>query len=109
MLASSSKSFWCQEVENRSPMSTTVAPALRALLEHLIDYAGVFPPAALTIDAAVANYCKYRNESNAWMLRSFVIGAADIQRLPKSLSGCLAVLSEEDDIRAASIESKGIV
>lgn len=89
--------------------STTVAPALKALLESLIDYAGAFPPAALSLDLAVANYGNYRNGDYSWMLRWFVIGAADLQRVPKSLDGSLAVLAEADEPRAATIESKGIV
>jgi hypothetical protein len=89
--------------------STTVAPALRALLESFIDYAGVFPPAALTADVAIANYDSYCNSSFSWMLRSFVIGGGDLQKMPKSLDGKLAVLAEADESRAASIESKSVI
>lgn len=89
--------------------STTVAPALRALLESLIDYAGVFPPAGLSLETAVCNYGDYRNGKYSWMLRSFVIGAAEMPRVPKSFDGSLAVLAEADETRAASIESKGVV
>ena len=32
--------------------------SLRALLEHLVDYAGLFPPAALTMQDAVRNYAR---------------------------------------------------
>ena len=31
-------------------------PTLKALLEHVIDYAGLFPPAKLSLDESVRNY-----------------------------------------------------
>jgi hypothetical protein len=90
-------------------MTTAVSPALRALLERFIDYAGMFPPAALPLDSTVANYDTYRAGDYSWMLRSLVVGAADMQKVPPSLNGCLAVLTETDETRAASLETKGIV
>lgn len=89
--------------------STIVAPALRALLENLIDYAGFFPPAGLSLDAAVGNYSHYRTSEFSWMLRSFVVGAAEVSQMPEALYGSLALLAEADDDRAASIESRRVV
>ena len=90
-------------------MTTAVAPALKALLERVIDYAGMYPPAALPLEETIANYGIYRQGDLAWMLRSLVIGAADVPHVPKALDGCLAVLTETDDTRAASLETKKIV
>ncbi len=56
-------------------------PALRELLTGLIDYAGLFPPAKLPLDAAVRNYLKYRAGPDAWMLGRFVIQAAKLHEL----------------------------
>jgi hypothetical protein len=39
----------------------------------LIDYAGVFPPAALPLEQALANYERYRASPEAWMLGRFVL------------------------------------
>ena len=50
--------------------------SLRALLTEVIDYAGLFPPAKLTLDEAIRNYARYRQEDDAWMLGRFVIPAA---------------------------------
>jgi len=47
--------------------------ALRALLTDLIDYAGLFPPAALPMHEAVANYAAYRASDDAWALARFVV------------------------------------
>jgi len=88
---------------------TTVAPALKSLLENLIDYAGVFPPASLTLDVAVENYRSFRSCDYSWMLRSFVVSAAAIEGLPEWLNGHIALLSEADQSRAFTIESKTIV
>lgn len=46
--------------------------AARALLTGLIDYAGMFPPAQLPLEEAVANYERYRAGEYAWMLGRFV-------------------------------------
>jgi len=90
-------------------MITSVAPALRALLERFIDYAGLFPPAALPLDTTVANYQSYQNGDCSWMLRWLVVPAVHVARVPSSLDGALAVLAEIDDTRAASLETKGVV
>lgn len=52
--------------------------SLRALLENLIDYAGLFPPAALSIKQAVMNYADYLNSEHAWMLGRFIVPAAQL-------------------------------
>jgi len=46
---------------------------LRTLLAELIDYAGLFPPAALPMRDAVANYAAYRASGDAWALARFVV------------------------------------
>src|SRR5271155_877544 len=49
--------------------------ALHALLEGLIDYAGLFRPASLDMQVAVRNYSAYRASDEAWMLGRFVVPA----------------------------------
>jgi len=49
--------------------------AIEALLEELIDYAGLFPPAGLDMKTAVRNYSEYRSGDDAWMLGRFVVPA----------------------------------
>lgn len=55
--------------------------AIRALLTGSIDYAGLFPPAALDMAAAVENYAHYQNEPAAWALGRFVVPASRIPEL----------------------------
>jgi hypothetical protein len=52
--------------------------AIRALLERLIDYAGLFPPAALDMKTAVRNYSAYRESDDAWALGRFVVTAQSL-------------------------------
>lgn len=47
--------------------------ALRALLAHGIDYAGLFPPTAWTMPQAVEAYSRYRAGPQAWALGRFVV------------------------------------
>lgn len=49
--------------------------AIHALLRQSIDYAGLFPPAALGMRAAVDNYLRYREGSDAWALGRFIVPA----------------------------------
>ena len=54
--------------------------ALRALLAHLIDYAGLFPPAELPLPTVLENYQAYLSSPESWMLNRLVLPAA---RLPE--------------------------
>jgi hypothetical protein len=75
--------------------------SLRALLEGLIDYAGLFPPAALSMQDAVRNYARYREEEYAWALGRFVVPADRAQEVPPEFP--LSVLGV-DEVKAASAE-----
>jgi len=50
--------------------------AVRVLLAGAIDYAGLFPPAHLSMPEAVINYATYRNSNYSWMLGRFIVTAA---------------------------------
>ncbi|HWS72984.1 MAG TPA: hypothetical protein VN605_12765 [Thermoanaerobaculia bacterium] len=56
--------------------------ALRTLLASLIDYAGLFPPAALPMEQALRNYDHYRRGEYAWALGRFVVPAARLHEVP---------------------------
>ena len=47
--------------------------ALRALLAHIIDYAGLYPPAALPLPEVVQRYDCYRELPESWMLGRLVL------------------------------------
>lgn len=50
-----------------------IPQTLRVLLADSVDYAGLFPPAALAMNEAVANYAEYRASSEAWALGRFIV------------------------------------
>lgn len=55
--------------------------ALRALLTGLVDYAGMFPPAKLSLEQAARNFVNYLEGPDAWMLGKFVVPAAQSSQL----------------------------
>ncbi len=79
--------------------------SIQALLSGLIDYAGLFPPAGLSMAPAVENYARYRKGEFAWMLGRFIV---PVSRLSEFESAAASVESGAwrlsalvgDDIRA---------
>lgn len=55
--------------------------SLRALLAGSIDYAGLFPPAKLTLEDALYSYVRYRREAEGWLLGRFLCPAARLSEL----------------------------
>ncbi len=56
-----------------------VKNSVQALLARSIDYAGLFPPAGLSMSEAVINYATYRNSNYSWMLGRFIVTAARLE------------------------------
>ncbi len=57
------------------------APTLRAMMRRLVDYAGLFPPAELSMSDATARYASYLHSSDAWMLGRFVVPVERLDEL----------------------------
>lgn len=53
-----------------------IAGSLRALLSHVIDYAGLYPPAALPLEIVLERYRGFRASPESWMLNRLVLPAA---------------------------------
>ncbi|HSZ60807.1 MAG TPA: hypothetical protein VK828_03360 [Terriglobales bacterium] len=77
---------------------TTQGPAATdaasTLLRDLIDYAGLFPPASLSMSRSVANYDEYLRSGRSWILGRFILPVARLAefedafaRLPNPASG----------------------
>ncbi len=62
-------------------------PSTTALLAAVVDYAGLFPPAGLTMAAAVGDYRRARGGPSAWMLGRFVVPAPRLPELAVELDG----------------------
>ncbi len=69
-------------------------PSLRALLDGAIDYAGLFPPAALDLPTVVANYRAYRAGPDAWALGRLVVPVAKLEALDEAAGGWRAEVEE---------------
>ena len=65
-------------------MATAVSTdsAKRALLERLIDDAGLFPPAQLPMRLAVRAHARHRESAYAWVGGHFVVPASRLTELP---------------------------
>ncbi|MGC1380745.1 MAG: hypothetical protein WA814_06945 [Candidatus Baltobacteraceae bacterium] len=74
---------------NTSPPATGSA---RSALAGLIDYAGLFPPAALSLAAAREEYAAARTGLFAWMLGRFIISASQLASLEARLEEPLSAI-----------------
>ncbi len=63
--------------------------AIHSLLHGLIDYAGLFPPATLTMAEAVAGYSSYRAGPHCWALGRLVVPVARLAEFESTASPCL--------------------
>lgn len=64
---------------------TVMLESVRALLEGVIDYAGLFPPAELTMAIAVANYGDYLAGEHGWMVGRFIVPVSRLSELENVL------------------------
>ncbi len=60
---------------------SSLKTADRALFSDLIDYAGLFPPALLDLDEAVAEYRAARTGRHRWLIGRFIITATQLEEL----------------------------
>jgi len=71
----------------RGEVEPVTTRGAEALLAGLVDYAGLFPPAALGMAAAAAEYARQREGDAAWMLGRFVVPAARLDELERAAEG----------------------
>ena len=50
-------------------------------MREIIDYAGLFPPADLSLDTSLQKYSKYRKNEDAWMLSRYIVPASRLAEL----------------------------
>jgi hypothetical protein len=74
-------------------MSLLLPDARTALFGALIDYAGLYPPASLEVDGAVAGYRSARSSSNGWMAGRFLCPASRLE----DLAGILVATMQPDE------------
>lgn len=59
--------------------------SVKALLASVVDYAGLFPPAKLGMEEAMANYNQYQTTPYSWMLGHFVVPASRLNEFAELL------------------------
>jgi hypothetical protein len=90
-------------MESTESSPSLVPPTLQTLLGEILDYAGLFPPADLSLAQAMHNYADYRDEPEAWMLSRFVL---PVRRLP-DLTPFQGFFSGEDPYRFSVLGTGG--
>src|SRR5947209_4230544 len=76
--------------------------SLRALIEHSIDYAGLFPPCNLDLEPALNNQARYVRDADAWMLGAFVLPIEQFE----AASGSLSQFDRNHPLRISALGSK---
>ena len=64
--------------------------SVEILLEGILDYAGLFPPAELEMSQAVARYNDYRNGPDSWMLGRFICPVSRLNEFERNARAYLA-------------------
>ena len=59
--------------------------SFKILLAAIVDYAGLFPPAKLSLREAIANYAQYHQTPYNWLLGRFVVPVSRLAELEKLL------------------------
>ncbi len=67
------------------PRTNVTSRALHTLLHTIVDYAGLFPPAGLNMEAALGLYAAYQASTNAWMLARFVVPVARFDEFKQAM------------------------
>lgn len=60
-------------------------------MNQIIDYAGLFPPAQLSMDNAIQNFLEYKRGADGWMLSRFICPARRLHELEKYRDGFRAM------------------
>jgi hypothetical protein len=85
--------------------------SLRALLAGAIDYAGMFPPAGLPLEQALAKYRQHRSGPEAWMVGRFVCPLGKFAELATGFDperdGHVAVILNADPNWKTAVEDLG--
>jgi hypothetical protein len=60
--------------------------SIKAFMNEIIDYAGIFPPASLPFKESFENYLDYRTFKNKWMLNKFVCPFSRLDELSELIN-----------------------
>jgi hypothetical protein len=87
-----------------------VPESLRALLTNLIDYAGLYPPAALSLPVVLSNYESYLASPEHWILNRLVLPLSELEHLTPGANWRVTLLVNDEPgalpAQVASLETK---
>jgi hypothetical protein len=83
--------------------------AVKAFFSGLIDYAGLFPPAALGVQEAILNFREYLDRPERWILARFIATSAHLEQLGDDLLGKFSSDSPLDVSLVTKDPSKDLV
>ncbi len=70
--------------------------SLEALLRNMIDYAGLYPPAALPLPEVIGNYRSYLASPESWMLNRLVLPMGKLADAPLESNWRVTLLVDEE-------------
>ncbi|MCA9284276.1 MAG: hypothetical protein KDA22_03610 [Phycisphaerales bacterium] len=70
---------------------------VRILMDRIVDYAGLFPPAKLDMAATVRNFAQFRDGEDAWMLGRLVVPVARFEEFEREADSLLSRSTGDDD------------
>ena len=76
-------------------MPTAVTTKDEIILEGIIDYAGLYPPADLDMDTTVKNWASYLQTDDNWMLARLIIPASGLDEFKEAAKELLPNEVEE--------------
>src|SRR3954462_11489972 len=79
---------------------------VQPLLRESIDYAGLFPPAALDMPSAVSNYAVYATGQDRWALGRFIL---PVSRLPEFVQAGKQLSNGGSAWRLSALPEKDLV
>jgi hypothetical protein len=89
-----------QKIQGSQPLTTVIEwTAAAELLRQLIDYAGLFPPASLSMAASVANFDAYSRSEASWILGRFIVPVARLGEFEEAFSALPSSSSEDGSAR----------
>ena len=81
--------------QNRIEM-THVPGSIRALIANLIDYAGLYPPAALALPEVLENYTRYLARPDSWILNRLVLPLSSLRDVALNENLRITLLVDSD-------------
>lgn len=86
--------------------------SVETLLLEIVDYAGLFPPAKLDMQAAIANYIQAQHDTDHWMVSRFLLPISRLDEfstlLPANVlqrGSVSAILTGKSEVELAQVRS----